>query len=86
MPREKNWDILGNDRISYTISNMLYIGCMNPPELADQLYLEQPGSAGEGLEAGADGGEERADLDDLGVRPRDVAHHQTPPDALAKPG
>ena len=51
----------------------------------DQLYLEQPGGAGEGLEAGADGGEERADLDDLGVRPRDVAHHQTPPDALAEP-
>ena len=52
----------------------------------EQLYLEQPGGAGEGLEAGADGGEERADLDDLGVRPRDVAHHQTPPDALAEPG
>ena len=51
----------------------------------DQLYLEQPGCAGEGLEAGADGGEERADLDDLGVRPRDVAHHKTPPDALAEP-
>ena len=51
----------------------------------EQLYLEQPGGAGEGLEAGADGGEERADLDDLGVRPRDVAHHQTPTDALAEP-
>ena len=37
MPREKNWDILGNDRISYTISNMLYVGCMNPAYCG--LYL-----------------------------------------------
>ena len=40
MPREKIWSILGNDRISYTISNMLYVGCMNP-DIVDFIYQQQ---------------------------------------------
>ena len=48
--------------------------------------LQQPRRAGQRLEAGADGGEQGADLDHLRVGPGDVAHHQAAAYALAEPG
>ena len=48
-------------------------------------YLKESRSSGQGLESGANGGEESSDLDDLGVGPSNVANHQAAANALSKP-
>ena len=47
--------------------------------------LKESRSSGQGLESGANGGEESSDLDDLGVGPSNVANHQAAANALSKP-